>query len=80
VDYSNIVSKALLKQLGLTVDDINHSIQLAAALREAVYQRRKEIRGEGSAIPNAEAAKEMQDEDDRIFLGAALFLAQKIKP
>jgi hypothetical protein len=45
-----------------------------------VYQRRKEIRGEGSAIPNAEAAKEMQDEDDRIFLGAALFLAQKIKP
>jgi hypothetical protein len=59
----------------MTTTDINSSIQLARELSDAVKTRRARIHAEAPLPPEQEQA-----EDDRLFLGAAIFLAQKMKP
>jgi hypothetical protein len=76
VDYSNRLT-AKLKGAGLVAKDIELSIQFSRLLSEAVKMRRPKLREEYAAGLSLEQEKA---EDDRIFLGAALLLTQKMKP
>ena len=73
VDYSGLIPGDVLGATGLTINDVELSIQLAHLLSEAVKLRRSKI-GPGPASEEAKA------EDDRLFLGAITLLAQKMKP
>jgi hypothetical protein len=76
MDYSDLFPGSVLQLSGLTTKDVAPSIHLAHLLNEAVKMRRGALHNEGVNFP-PEVEKA---EDDRIFLGAALFLAQKMKP
>lgn len=84
IDYSSGMDPVILKQAKLTNDDVEMSIRLAYQLSEAVKLRRNKIR-EQSLFELTEQEQEKrnrreQAEDDRIFLGAALVLTQRMKP
>ena len=76
VDYSNLIPRNVLESAGLTLLDVDSSIQLAHLLSEAVKMRRAKIRQESAVL----SPEEEKAEDDRIFLGVVTLLAQRIKP
>jgi hypothetical protein len=84
VDYGGLLT-ADMKKAGLTAESIGLSIQSAHALNEAVEMRRAKIRKDSVLSSEGDEQREKREkrekaEDDRIFLGAALFLAQRMKP
>jgi hypothetical protein len=74
-----------LSLVGLTNRDVELSIKLALDLRKAVRAHR--ITTREAAVSSSESEEQQnkrvkmeEAEDDRTFYGAALFLAQKMKP
>jgi hypothetical protein len=84
MDYSDLPPKEVLKQAGLSVQDFDLSIRMAWTLSEAVKMRRTEIR-KNTVLPSQVQEREEKErrdnaEDERLFLGAAILLAQRMKP
>jgi hypothetical protein len=85
MEYSSGMAPEILKEAGLTNSDVELSIRLAYQLSEAVKVRRGALHEQGTLVVPNDAERERRErreqaEDDRIFLGAALFLAQRFKP
>jgi hypothetical protein len=80
VDYSGLFPGDLLNSQGLTLRDIEQSIQLAWLLSEAVKLRRTKIRQGSITIPSDEVQQQEQRDDDRVFLGVVTLLAARSKP
>ena len=84
MDYSNLVPIKLLKQAGLSAEDIDLAIQLSYNVSEAVNLRRTASRNDvvspsEQGQPQEERYRREKAEDDRIFLGAVILLAQRMK-
>jgi hypothetical protein len=80
VDYSKVVTRDVLKQAGLAIQDVELSLRLAHALNDAVKMRRAKLQ-EDRSPSESEGQREKRDktDDDRIFLGAVTLLAQRMK-
>ena len=72
VEYEELISREILKPAGVTNKDVELSIQLARSLSNAV---RIDCAKDTSLTP-----EERKAEHDRAYVGAALFLAQRMKP
>jgi hypothetical protein len=85
VEYDGLIPSETLEPAGLKDEDVKLSIELAKALRHAVKVHR--VRTRETALPPEESEEQRkarvnreEAEDNMIFLGAAPFLAQRMKP
>ena len=77
-DWTAVLPGSLLKTIGLRDKDVYRSVQLAAAILEAVRVRREKIR---TAKPDDSEGQRQQDEkdDQQIFLGTMVLLAARTR-
>jgi hypothetical protein len=78
MEYSRWISPELLKQARLSNKDVEFFIGIAAALNDAVKMRREALRRDLPLRDQKQVCEERAD-DDHIFVGAALLLAQRTK-
>jgi len=74
-DWTALVPGSLLKEVGLRDKDVYKSVQLAAAILEAVRVRREKIR----LAKVTDSVEQDEKDDQQIYLGAMMLLAARTR-
>jgi len=77
--YLDAISEEYLKRAGLSKNDAAWAFRLACQLSDAAQTRRAQLRAQISSERTPEQEIRERAEDDRVFLGAVVLLASRVK-